>query len=128
MRASWTLLFGAATDLLFLRQLQHLCILLKITCILCISLDPYAHVISFHSSPILLRNPVGFTGAHYIVEFVMTYSVIWIIFLNVSLLYTIFLRKANGSHERVQPPLHSSYIRLCTLKIDTVIFIVRSYM
>ena len=62
-------------------------------------------MISFHS-PILLRNPVGFTGARYIIEFVMTYGVIWIIFLNVSLLYMIFLYKANGSRERAQPPLN----------------------
>ena len=49
---------------------------------------------------------MGFTGARYIIEFVMTYGVIWIIFLNVSLLYMIFLYKANGSRERAQPPLN----------------------
>ena len=48
---------------------------------------------------------MGFAGARYTIEFVITYSVVWIIFLNVSLLYTIFLCKANGSHKRVQPPL-----------------------
>ena len=97
--------FSAATDLFLLRQLQHVCTLLEITCILCISLDPYAHMISFHSLPILSRNPAGFARACYTIEFVMTYSVVWIIFLNVSLLYTIFLCKDNSSHEHVQPPL-----------------------
>ena len=62
-------------------------------------------MISFYSSPILLRNPAGFAGARYIIEFVMTYDVVCFIFLNISLLYTIFLCKANGSHEHVQPPL-----------------------
>ena len=90
------LLFSAATDLFLLRQLQHVQTLLKITCILCISLDPYMHVISFHSSPILSRNPARFAGARYTIEFVMMYVVVWIIFLHVSLLYTIFLCKANG--------------------------------
>ena len=103
--------FSAATNLFLLRQLQHLRTLLKITCILCISLNPYAHVISFHLSPILSRNPAGFTGAHYIIEFVMTYGVIWVIFLNELLLYMIFLCKAKGSHECVQPPL----CHLCNL-------------
>ena len=48
---------------------------------------------------------MGFAGAHYTIEFVMIYGVVWIIFLNVLLLYTIFLCKANGSCECVQPPL-----------------------
>ena len=48
---------------------------------------------------------MGFTGACYIIEFVMKYGVIWIIFLNELLLYTIFLCKAKGSHEHIQPPL-----------------------
>ena len=87
---TFVLLFSAATDLFLLRQLQHLHMLLKITCILCISLDPYVQVISFHLSPILLSYLAGFPGARYIIEFVMTYGVVWIIFLNVSLLYTIY--------------------------------------
>ena len=83
-RVSWMLSFSAATDLFLLRRLQHVRTLLKITCILCISLDPYVHVISSYSSPILSRNPVGFAGARYAIEFVMTYGVVWIIFLSVS--------------------------------------------
>ena len=48
---------------------------------------------------------MGFAGARYTIKFVMTYGVVWIIFLNVSLLYTNFLCKPNCSHERIQPPL-----------------------
>ena len=39
----------------------------------------------------------------------MTYGVVWIILLNVLLLYTIFLCKANGSREHVQRPLMSPH-------------------
>ena len=76
--------------------------------IIYISLDSYSHVISFYSSSILLWNPEGFAGARYVVDFVMTYSVVWIIFSNVSLLYKIFLCKVYDSRERVQPPLAST--------------------
>ena len=48
---------------------------------------------------------MGFAGARYTIEFVMTYGVAGIIFLNVSLLYMIFLCKANGSRKHIQPPL-----------------------
>ena len=58
-------MLSAATDLFLLRQLQHLCPLLEITCILWNSLDPYAHVISFLLTPSLSRNPAGFAGARY---------------------------------------------------------------
>ena len=102
-------LFSAATDLFLLRQLQNVHTLLKFTCILCISLKLYAHVISFYSSPILSWNPAGFIGARYTIEFVMIYDVVWIIFLNVLLLYTIFLCKASGSRECVLSPLPQGY-------------------
>ena len=100
------LLCNTATDLFLLRQLQHLYTPLEITCIPYIPLDPYAHVISFYSSSILSWNPAGFAGARYDVDFVMTYGIVWIIFPNVSLLYTIFLCKVYGSRERVRPPLN----------------------
>ena len=67
---------SAATDLFLLRQLQHLRTLLEITCILWNSFDSYAHVTSFLLTPSLSRNPAGFAGARYIIEFVMTYYVI----------------------------------------------------
>ena len=120
------LLFSATTDPFLLRQLQHVRTLLKITYILCISLDPYVHIISFHSSPILWINPVGFAGACYTIEFVMTYSIIWIIFLNVSLLYTIFLCKANGSRERIQPPLKLHYM-VFSKQLNTTIDVTKHY-
>ena len=97
-RASWTFLCNTATNLFLLRQLQHLHTPLEITCIPYISLNPYAHVISFYSSSILSWNLAGFAGARYDVDFVMTYG-------NVSPLYTIFLCKVYGSRERVRPPL-----------------------
>ena len=120
------LLFSAATNLFLLTQLLLVHTLLKITCILCISLNPYAHIISFHSSPILSRNLAGFAGACYTIEFVMTYSIIWIIFLNVSLLYMIFLCKANGSHERVQPPLKLHYM-VFSEQLNTTIDVTKHY-
>ena len=40
-----------------------------------ILLDSYGDMISFHSSPILLRNPAGFTGSPYIIEFGITYCI-----------------------------------------------------
>ena len=92
-------LCNTATNLFLLRQLQHLHTPLEITCI------PYAHVISFYSSSIFSWNPAGFAGARYDVDFVMTYGIVWIIFPNVSPLYTIFLCKVYGSRERVRPPL-----------------------
>ena len=92
-RASWMLLCNAATDLFLLRQLKHVYTPLKITCIPYISLDPYAHVISFYSSSILSWNPAGFAGACYDVDFVMTYGIVWIIFPKVLPLYMIFLCK-----------------------------------
>ena len=44
-------------------------------------------------------------GVRYDFDFIMTYSVDWIMFPNVSLFSTIFLCKVFGSRERVQPPL-----------------------
>ena len=99
------LLCNAATDLFLLKQLQHLHALLEIICIPYISLNPYAHVISFYSSSILLWNLAELAGARYDVDFLMTYGVVWIIFPNVSPLYTIFLCKVYGSRECVRPPL-----------------------
>ena len=104
-RASWMLLCNTATDLFLLKQLRHLHTPHEITCIPYISFDPYAHMISFYSSSILSWNPVGFAGACYDADFVMTYGVVWTIFPNVSPLYTIFLCKVYGLRERVRPPL-----------------------
>ena len=120
------LLFSTATDLFLLRQLQHVRTLLKVTYIPCISLNPYAHKISFHSSSILSINLAGFTGACYTTEFVMTYGIIWIIFLNVSLLYMIFQCKANGSRERVQPPLKLHFM-VISKQLNTTIDVTKHY-
>ena len=85
--------FSASTDLFLLRQLQHLHTLLEITRILCILLDPYAHMISFHSITNFIKEFGGVRWACYTIEIVMTYGVVWIIFLNISLLYMIFYVK-----------------------------------
>ena len=113
MRTSWTLSFSIVTDLFFLQQLRTF---LEITCILCISLDPYEYVFSFHSSPILSRNLGEFAGAYYIVEFVMTYSAIWIIFLNVRIVivYDFSTYVKQTAHVNT-----SNFFCYCTLYIAT---------
>ena len=78
-------------DVFLSRRLRHHRTLREVTCILAISSDPSAHVISYHLPSFLSRNPAGFAGVRYAFEFGITYAIDWIIFLNVLLLNAIFL-------------------------------------
>ena len=51
---------------------------------------------------------MGFAGARYDVGFVITYGFVWIVFPNVSLLFTICLCEIYGSRERDRPPLQTN--------------------
>ena len=56
-----------------------------------------------------------FAGARYDVGFAITYGIVWIVFPNVSLLFTIFLCEVYGSRERDRPPLVSHHA-LCIVQ------------
>ena len=48
---------------------------------------------------------MGFAGAHYDVDFLITYGFVWVVFPNVSLSFTIFVCEVYDSHECDRPPL-----------------------